>query len=160
MATAVGSQRFPAEILSEDEVRRLLRAASAKAPTGIRNRALIVLLYRSGLRLAEALALHPKDVNVVAGTVTVLHGKGDRRRTVGMDPGALAMVERWVAVRKTLGIPRGRPLFCTLAGKGLDDSYVRHLMPRLARKAASTSESTPTGFATPTPPSWPARGWR
>lgn len=125
----------PAEVLTAEEVRRLIAAASPKAPTGIRNRALIAVLYRSGLRLGEALALYPKDVDVAGGTVTVLHGKGDRRRTVGMDPGALALVERWLATRERLGIPRRRPIFCTLTGAGLDDSYVRHLMPRLAARA-------------------------
>jgi site-specific recombinase XerD len=128
-------KRWPAEILSPEEVRGLIRACSAKAPTGIRNRALIALIYRSGLRLGEALALLPKDIDIDAGAVAVLHGKGDRRRTVGIDPGALALVEAWLAARKRLEIPRRRPIFCTLAGEGLDDSYVRHLMPRLAAKA-------------------------
>lgn len=45
----------------------------------MRNRALIVVLYRGGLRLSEALALHPKDVDAKSGTVTVLRGKGDKR---------------------------------------------------------------------------------
>jgi len=67
-------------------IRALLRACSSRAPTGIRNRALIAVLYRGGLRISEALALHQKDVDQAAGTVTVLHGKGDQRRTVGMDP--------------------------------------------------------------------------
>jgi site-specific recombinase XerD len=133
--TETTSKRWPAEVLTAEEVRRLIGVCSAKAPTGIRNRALIALLYRSGLRLGEALALYPKDVDVAGGTVTVLHGKGDRRRTVGMDHGALALVERWLDCRERLGIPRRRPIFCTLAGAGLDDSYVRHLMPRLATRA-------------------------
>ncbi|MDQ3091787.1 MAG: tyrosine-type recombinase/integrase, partial [Actinomycetota bacterium] len=49
-------RRFPAELLSPEEVRALLRACSARAPTGIRNRALIAVLYRGGLRISEALA--------------------------------------------------------------------------------------------------------
>ncbi len=84
-------RRFPAELLSEEEARALVRACSARAPTGIRNRALINLLYRGGLRVSEALALMPKDVDQAAGTVTVLHGKGDRRRVVGIDPAAFAV---------------------------------------------------------------------
>ena len=134
--TSPGGQTWPIEILTPDEVRQLIRACSAKAPTGIRNRALISLLYRSGLRIGEALALFPKDVDVKEGTVTVLHGKGDRRRTTGIDPGALAMVEEWLKARERLGISRRRRIFCTLAGQPLDDSYIRHLLPRLAAKAA------------------------
>jgi site-specific recombinase XerD len=135
MATASTSRRLPAEILSAEEVRRLVGAASSRAPTGIRNRALIALLYRSGLRLAEALALYPKDIDQERGTVAVLHGKGDRRRTVGVDAGGLALVTLWLDVRDRRGISRRRPLFCTLAGEGLDDSYVRRLLPRLAARA-------------------------
>lgn len=81
-------RKYPAEILTPDEVLGLLRAASNRTPTGIRNRALIAILYHGGLRLGEALALRPKDIDLDRGTVTVLHGKGDRRRTVGLDPGA------------------------------------------------------------------------
>ena len=47
------------------------------------------MLYRAGLRISEALALRPKDIDAHRGTITVLHGKGDRRRTVGLDDGAL-----------------------------------------------------------------------
>jgi hypothetical protein len=128
-------KRYPAEILTSVEVLGLIRACSSRAPTGLRNRALIALLYRGGLRVGEALALHPKDIDSVRGTVSVLHGKGDRRRTVGLDPGAMAIVERWVEVRKTL-VPKGRvPLLCTLEGHRLQSSYVRALLPRLAAKA-------------------------
>ena len=89
-------QRLPAEPLSEDEVRRLIRACSNRAPTGIRNRALLVVLYRGGLRLNEALQLFPKDLDRDRCTVRVLHGKGDRARLVGLDDGAWAILERWM----------------------------------------------------------------
>jgi integrase/recombinase XerD len=68
---------MPIEILSADEVRALIRASSNRAPTGIRDRALIVVMYRGGLRLAEALALLPKDVDTRTGTVRVLRGKAE-----------------------------------------------------------------------------------
>jgi site-specific recombinase XerD len=134
-APANKGRRFPAELLSPEEVRALLRACSSRAPTGIRNRALIAVLYRGGLRISEALALHAKDVEEAAGTVTVLHGKGDQRRTVGMDPAAFALLERWLDKRRALGLSARRPIFCTLEGRPLDSSYVRRLLPRLAARA-------------------------
>ncbi len=79
---------YPAEVLTEEQVRALLARCSATSSYGLRHRALITLLYRTGLRLGEALALRLKDVDLAVGSVTVLHGKGDRRRTVGIDPGA------------------------------------------------------------------------
>src|SRR5213080_3442375 len=126
---------YPAEILTPDEVRALVKACSSRAPTGVRNRALLVLLYRGGLRVSEALGLHPKDVDRQAGTVTVLRGKGGKRRTIGLDPGAFAFLERWVDLRAQRGINGRAPIFCTLEAGPLASAYVRALLPRLGRKA-------------------------
>jgi integrase/recombinase XerD len=71
---------YPPGVLNGDEVEALIRTSSNRAPTGIRNRALITFMYRAGLRLSEALALKPKDIDADAGTITVLLGKGDKRR--------------------------------------------------------------------------------
>jgi site-specific recombinase XerD len=128
-------QRFPAEILTGDEVKALLGACSTRAPTGVRNRALIATMYRGGLRISEALALRPKDLDRQAGTVRVLQGKGGKSRTVGFDPAAFGLIERWLDRRAELRINGRHRLFCTLDGKPLDPSYVRHLLPRLASKA-------------------------
>ena len=137
---------YPAEILTDDEVKALIRACPNRAPTGVRNRALVTVLYRAGLRLGEALALKPKDIDPKAGTITVLHGKGDRRRTVGLDPGAMAIVLRWVERRKQLGLSGRSPLFCTLEGKPLNPSYVRTLLPRLAAKVGIDKRVHPHGL--------------
>ncbi len=59
-------RRFPAEILSDAEVRQLLDACNCRSPTGVRNRTLIAVLYRGGLRINEALDLFPKDVDLVS----------------------------------------------------------------------------------------------
>jgi site-specific recombinase XerD len=126
---------YPAEILTGDEARRLIKACSNRAPTGIRNQALLVLLYRGGLRVSEALRLAPKDVDPDAGTLTVLRGKGGKRRTTGLDPGAFPVLERWLDRRAALGINGRAPLLCTLKGKPLATQYVRTLLPRLARRA-------------------------
>jgi site-specific recombinase XerD len=143
---ANAGRTYPAEILTPAEVQTLIRACSSRAPTGVRNRALLVTLYRGGLRLSEALALFPKDLDARAGTITVLHGKGDRRRTIGLDPGAFAVVDRWLEKRAKLGIsPRG-PLFCTLDGRRLDDSYVRRLLRRLGERCGIHKRVHPHGL--------------
>ena len=128
-------RRYPAEVLTPDEVRALVKACSNRAPRGVRNRALLVLLYRAGLRVSEALQLAPKDVDRAVSTVTVLRGKGGKRRTIGLDPGAFAVLERWLERRAKLGINGRAPIFCTLRGTPLATAYVRALMPRLARRA-------------------------
>ena len=128
-------QKFPPEVLSADEVKALLSGCSNRAPSGIRNRALIAVMYRAGLRLSEAIALSVKDIDPVQGTISALHGKGDRSRTVGLDPGAMAMVLRWIEQRKRIGLNAKAPLFCTLAGKPLKPSYIRTMLPRVAAGA-------------------------
>ena len=89
-------RRYPAETLLPEEVQALLRACSTRAPTGLRNRALLVAMYRGGLRVGEALALLPKDVDPVHGTLRITNGKGGKARLVGRDPEAMAVLERWL----------------------------------------------------------------
>jgi len=129
------SRRRPPEVLSEAEAIALLKACSTRAPTGVRNRALIAVLWRCGLRISEALSLELRDVDLEAGTVRVRHGKGDRSRTVGIDEQTAALLARWLDRRRQLSPGARAPIFCTLAGRRLDTSYVRRLLPRLARKA-------------------------
>jgi len=129
-------QKFPAEILTLAEIRALLKACSSRAPTGIRNRALFVVLWRGGLRVSEALSLKPKDVDPEAGTVRILNGKGGKARTVGLDPEAFGLLARWMDRRQRLGVGRGAPIFCTLRGGPVSGSYVRSAIKRMATRAA------------------------
>ena len=85
--------KLPAEVLTASEVRALMAACPRRGPPGVRNRALIVVLWRGGLRSAEALDLELRDIDQAAGTVTVRHGKGNRRRVVGLDPEAFAVLQ-------------------------------------------------------------------
>ncbi len=128
--------RLPGEALSATDVRALL-AACGRGATGIRNRALLVVLWRAGLRTAEALALRPSDRDAAGGLVRGRGGTGGRPRWAGIDPEALAAVDAWLERRRTLdlgGRARAR-LFCTLRGGPLDPGYFRHAVKRLARRA-------------------------
>ena len=129
------SSRLDADLLTSGEIELLMRQCSRRAPTGVRNRALIAVCWRCGLRIGEALALAVKDFDADSGTLVVQRGKGGKRRVVGVDSGTVALVSRWIDQRGKRRIPSGGPLFCTLAGRPLDQSYIRHLLPRLARKA-------------------------
>jgi site-specific recombinase XerC len=79
-------RRYPPEILTVEEVRALIAGCSNRAPTGVRNRALIVVLYRGGLRLEEALGLMARDVDARRGTVNVRHGQGRQAPRRGWTP--------------------------------------------------------------------------
>src|SRR6185312_6874794 len=145
--------KFPAEVLTPDEVNRLINACPRRGPSGLRNRALIVLLWRSGLRCSEALSLYPKDVDADNGLLNVLRGKGGKRRAVGIDPMALAVLERWLEKRRQLGISTYAPLFCTIAhdelggpGRPLRSAYVRSMFKRVGRRAGIAKRVHPHGL--------------
>jgi len=112
----------------------IIGACSARSATGIRNRALLTVLYRGGLRIAEALALRPADIDPERGTVRIMDGKGHKSRTVGLEPGAMAAVQRWMDKRHQAGI-RGRVLLCTLKGGPMSQQYVRAMLKRVAGHA-------------------------
>ena len=135
MSPANKGKKLPPEPLTADEMKALINVPSKRAPTGIRNRALLVVLYRAGLRVSEALALKPKDLDAEQGTIRVLHGKGDKCRVVGLDPGAWAIVQLWLDKRASMGLNGRQTVFCTLKGQPMRDSYVRGLMKRLAARA-------------------------
>ena len=127
------------DLLTPDEAAALVHASSSRAPTGLRNRALVAVMYRSGLRPGEALALLPWDVDLAAGTVAVPARKGGRPRTTGLDLTTRGLIAAWQARRTERGIDDDRPLFCTLAGEPIKAAYVRELLPRLARRAGIRS---------------------
>ena len=133
-------RKRPVEILTDEEMRQLLAQCSRRAPTGIRDRALLLLMYKTGLRVEEALDLKPADIDHRQGSVRVLHGKWDRARTVGVDDGTLAVVELWEASRKDLGINGRSTLFCTLQGGKLSPEQVRQMMKRRADNANKRAE--------------------
>jgi integrase/recombinase XerD len=136
---------YPAEPLTTAEVQLLLGQCSRRAPTGIRNRALITLLYRSGLRVSEALALRVSDVNLDRHSIRVLDTKSGGPQTRGLDSSADDALCRWLDKRAALGFRSG-PLFCTLAGGPVSDDYVRGLLHRLGRKAGMDKRVHPHGL--------------
>lgn len=89
-------------------------------------------LWRGGLRISEALALHPtRDLD--NGTIRIRRAKGGKYRTVALDPEAWAVLQAWLERKARLGI--GGPVFSTLRGEPMQTSYVRALFKRLGKKA-------------------------
>lgn len=104
---AFKGKRYPPEVLAPDEVRLLLEACASDPGTELRNWALLTVPYRAGLRCSEAISLEPKVINLTAMSIRVLHGKGSRARTVGVDPGALSETGRWTEERSRGGFCSG-----------------------------------------------------
>jgi integrase len=104
--------RYPADPPKVEEVIAVMRAAGDDAH-GRRLRGLIVVLWRAGLRIQEALALAESDLDRRRGALLVRRGKGGRRREVGMDAWGWEELQPWLELR--LEIPIG-PLFCVING--------------------------------------------
>jgi site-specific recombinase XerD len=132
-------RKKPIHLLTPDDVDALAASCSRTAPSGIRDSALIMLLYGAGLRVSEALALLPADVDLDARQVYVRRGKGGFERRVGLLPAAVPWIERWVRKRGELCVGRSRPLFCAIAkgktGKPVSRQAVDAMLKRRGRKA-------------------------
>jgi site-specific recombinase XerD len=104
--------RYPADPPKVEEIVAVMRAAGDR-PHGDRLRGLIAILWRSGLRIQEALALTEGDLDQRRGSLLVRRGKGGRRREVGMDAWGWEQLDPWLHVRCELPIG---PLFCVING--------------------------------------------
>lgn len=130
MAHPNKGKRFPPEVLTPKEVQRLLDACEHDF-WGIRTRAMLTIMYRAGLRHSEVLDLEPKDLDRKAGSIRVLHGKGNKSRTVGMDKAGFKVVAEWQRIRD----PEAVKLFHSANGARLCTTYLRQILPKLAKKA-------------------------
>jgi integrase len=104
--------RYPPDPPTVEEIIAAMRVAGNR-PDGLRLRGVIVVLWRAGLRISEALALQESDLDRSRGAVLVRRGKGGKRREVGMDRWAWEQLEPWLSIRDRL--PVGA-LFCVLRG--------------------------------------------
>jgi site-specific recombinase XerD len=102
--------------------------------TVIRNSALVVLLYRTGLRCSEALDLEMRDLRLGrdSPTLFVRCGKLRKSRLVGLSADVVDALARWLEIRADLP---GEHVFCTLRGTRLDNGYVREMISRKGREA-------------------------
>lgn len=143
-------RKLPAEPLSKVELRELLAAISNRSSSGIRLRAVVGALYGAGLRVSEALALMPRDVDTQRHQVRVRNGKGRKARTVGIDPASASLLDRWLDRRQGHGLNGRHPVFATYeagkVGQPLDPRYVRLALARAAARAGLEKRVHPHGL--------------
>jgi integrase/recombinase XerD len=97
-------QRFSylPKFLTEDEINRLFAAPDVSTDEGIRDRALLEIMYAAGLRVSELVSLKQSDVDLHAGIV-VCHGKGSKERRVPLGKSAIHWLQRYAAVKAAYG---------------------------------------------------------
>ena len=111
-------QRFAylPKFLTEDEINRLLAAPDITTEEGIRDRAVLEIMYATGLRVSELVNLKTADVDLLAGLV-VCYGKGNKQRRVPLGKSAIHWLQQYAAVKAGYGkqtspyifLQRGRP---------------------------------------------------
>jgi site-specific recombinase XerD len=126
-----------------EEIIAVMRRAG-ETDHGLRLRALIVVLWRAGLRSGEAMALTEPDLDPGRGSILVRQGKGGKRREVGMDDRGFDQLEPWLARR--LEMPVGT-LFCVIdgqtRGRPWTPAAARNHLRRVSTKAGVRRRSLP-----------------
>lgn len=127
--------RFP-KTLSEADVEALLAAPDAHTPRGLRDRAMLEVLYASGLRVSELVALKAFEANLDAGVVRIL-GKGAKERLVPLGEEAVAWVQRYAREARPALLKKksSDALFVTERGGAMTRQAFWHLLARYGRKA-------------------------
>jgi integrase/recombinase XerC len=140
-ARQIRSPRLPRRLpsfLPKDESKDLLDTGTERSPAGLRDHALLELLYATGLRVSECCGLDLDDVDRRGGSVRVM-GKGGKERVVPAGDAALAALEAWLLIR---GEARGA-LFTNARGGRLGARSVHRIVKRRARGAGIDRRVTP-----------------
>ncbi|MGB5420908.1 MAG: site-specific tyrosine recombinase XerD, partial [Desulfobacterales bacterium] len=132
------------DVLTIDEVKRLLDAPDPKKPSGCRDAAMIELLYAAGLRVSELITLKLQDVNLTAGYVRVF-GKGAKERVVPIGQYAQEKIRRYTnGARQALLKDRiSATLFVARAGKPFSRQGFWKLIKRYGLRAGLRKVITP-----------------
>ena len=137
-AAALDLPRRPRKLprtLSPGEAERLIEAAAGTTPRALRDRALVEVMYGSGLRVSEALGLHRRSVDLEERLVRVL-GKGSKERIVPLGRPAVDALRRYIAMGRPHLDARSRPdLFLNARGGALTRAGAFLILRRLAEKA-------------------------
>jgi site-specific recombinase XerD len=145
--------RFPPDPIRTEEFAALLEHCKPLRPgreselSALRLRTLIVILYRTGLRISEALDLYEFDLRRNERAIVVRHGKGDKRRIVMVDEWGWRELEFWLTVRPEippgalLPVIRGQS-----AGRPMTSPDVRRQMARLRECAGLRRRVHPHAF--------------
>jgi integrase/recombinase XerD len=137
---------LPRNVLTPEEARRLIEATPIKKPRDIRDRALIEVLYATGIRRAELIALTVYDLDLLAATLKVERGKGDFTRIVPLTQSAMAALK--------LYLDEARPVYAKHAtqvslfvssrsGGPLDDDDIVRIVRKAAKRAGIAKHITP-----------------
>ena len=132
-------------VLNEQETETLLSTPDVGAPKGLRDRAMLELLYACGLRVSELVSLKQGQVNMKTGVLRLV-GKGGKERLVPFGEYAAEWLERYLRESRPQlleGRPRTEDLFVTRQGRAMTRQAFWQMLRRLAQRADITKPLTP-----------------
>lgn len=137
-------------VLRQSEAVQLLEAASVRAddqqPITVRDRAMVELLYASGIRVGELVALDIDDLQLADNLVRVM-GKGAKERTVPFGLPAARALQAWLGLRSQVTTPTSGPaLFLGSRGRRTDARQVRSAVHRLMAQLRDAPDLGPHGL--------------
>ena len=132
------------DVLTEQEVERLLAAPDLETASGLRDRAMLEVLYATGLRVSELVGLRPEQVNLVQGVLRVV-GKGGKERLVPLGEPAVDWLERFLREGRAdiLGVKRTSALFPTSRGSAMTRQAFWYLVKRYSVRAGISRDVSP-----------------
>jgi site-specific recombinase XerD len=124
-------RRLP-KIISAAEARRLLKAsATGRGDVGVRDEAMLTLLYRAGLRVSEVTNIKPGDIDS-EGVIRLYDAKGGDGTAYFDGKAVWPLIEQWLAIRRGwVGTAFDGPLFCKEGGEKVTVRYIQRLVKRL-----------------------------
>ena len=138
-------QRLPRDLLDEDEVLRLLEAPETATPLGLRDRAILEVLYSSAVRNTELRQLTLDDLDLARGQLVVQAGKGGKPRVVPLGEEACAWCEEYLRNGRPWfsRVPSLRTVFLSSRGRSLDRDALCAIVRKTAEKAGLEKRVTP-----------------
>lgn len=132
------------KVLSIDEVVQLLAAVDKSTPLGLRNTALLELIYGSGLRVSELLAIKMEDIHLQQAYVLVL-GKGNKERVVPISDMAVVALRQYIIKGRPslLDKKQSNLLFLNQKGESLSRQGFFKVLTKLAKEAGVSTECSP-----------------
>lgn len=149
LSTPQKSAHLP-RFLTEDEMDRLLRVPDIETGEGLRDRAMLELMYATGLRVSELVSLKLADLDLDAGLITC-HGKGSKQRRVPLGKSAAHWLQRYLSVRARAGQAVSPRLFISSSGGALTRQTAWAMIKRYAARCSLSNISPHTlrhSFAT------------
>ena len=137
-------ERYLPETLSEPEIARLLSAAGGKTPLEIRDRAIVELLYASGLRVSELCGARLENLDLDQGFIRVI-GKGNKQRLVPVGSGARKALQRYLQAGRPelVGKKTGGEVFLSVRGRKLTNQRIWQLLVALGKRAGLDKDIHP-----------------